>query len=45
MLRYSVESLQKENTDLKKTNLDLINKLEEVEAKLEVVYNLELKDY
>tara|TARA_R100000541_G_scaffold54509_2_gene63014 strand:+ start:1324 stop:1488 length:165 start_codon:yes stop_codon:yes gene_type:complete len=45
MLRYSVEALQKENNDLKKTNLELINKLEEVESKLDVVYNLELKEY
>jgi hypothetical protein len=36
MLRYSIEALQKENKDLKKSNLALLNKLEELEAKAEV---------
>tara|TARA_R100000935_G_scaffold20245_1_gene38323 strand:+ start:2293 stop:2457 length:165 start_codon:yes stop_codon:yes gene_type:complete len=45
MLRFSVEALQKENADLKKTNLEILNKLEEVQSKLEVVFNEELKEY
>ncbi len=36
MLRYSIEALQKENKDLKKSNLALSNKVEELEARAEV---------
>ena len=41
MLRYSVEALQKENLDLKETNLALLNKIEELKAKAEVRQNVE----
>ena len=40
MLRYSVEALQKENLDLKETNLALLNKIEELKAKAEVRQNV-----
>ena len=40
MLRYSVEALQKENLNLKETNLTLSNKIEELKAKAEVRQNV-----